>query len=101
MRLNVNYNELEQLAKNVKNLSIDVEKDISTMLNLIDSISSCWTGSDSDKFRMNSSVYIQNIRVNTCELKNISNFIQHISGRYREKDINFHNTIKKEEFRNE
>lgn len=96
MKLKVNYREIEQIANNVYNKSVEVEEDIVEIIKLIESIKNCWNGKDSDKFRMNSSIYVKNIGVTTNELKNICNFIKHISSRYEEKDIIFENTIKKE-----
>jgi len=101
MKLKANYKEIEHVAKNVYNKSIEIEEDMVEMIKLIENIKTCWSGEDSDVFRLNSSIYVRNIAINTNELKNLCNFIKHISLRYEEKDVLFENTMKKEVIINE
>ena len=101
MKLKVNYREIEQIAKNIYNKTTELEDDVVEIINLIEDIKNCWSGEDSDIFRMNSSTYVKNIAINTNELKNLCNFMKLISLKYEEKDIMFENVIKKEVIVNE
>ena len=101
MKLKVNYNELRDIGSFVYKKSEELESNLKSVLKIIDSVDKYWTGIDATNFKINSSVYVNNMGIKVSELKNISTFLKNTSDKYENKDLSFERNVKKEGLANE
>ena len=95
MYLKANYNDIENVSNIVMSETVKLENNFNEMVQLIESIRSCWTGADAENFINNSSTFIKNCSQEVNDLKNMCEFTKKVSDAYRGKDVSWGDMIKK------
>ena len=94
MILKVNHSELEEFANVLKNDATDYDKEIDTLLSLIEELRGVWKGTDAEEFYSNVTGYIKKMRGITSTMTTLSETSKSADRRYKEKDEEFGNALK-------
>lgn len=97
MKLSVNYNEINRIAKNVDNKTVEFNRKLNELVVLIESLSSCWEGPDADTFIKNSTTYLKERKQEVNELRKLANVISNSSKRYSHSDVEWKVTVARED----
>ncbi|MBR1385639.1 MAG: WXG100 family type VII secretion target [Bacilli bacterium] len=97
MNLKVNYEELLETGKFVIEIDAEIQQIFNELKNIINSVSSSWSGNDSDTFIEEANKYIDEQMENRKKIELLGNLIVTLSNNYKNKDNEFLNTVKKGE----
>ena len=101
MKLRVEYDELEYIAKNLQNDKSGLEKEINNMLSSLERLKTYWQGDDVDRFHEKAYNYVNRMKVLTEFMDTTSNFISYGNKQYQNQDEVFANNLKREVAANE
>lgn len=82
-KLYINWNELHDLARKTETNVTEMEKIRGNMMNIISSLSTCWTGGDSMNFITNSSNYLSVMKNDVNYLMDWTNAFYKSSSLYK------------------
>ena len=97
MNLKVNYEELLETGKFVIQKDVEIQQILNELKNIINSVSSSWSGTDSDTFIEEANKYIDEQMENRKKIELLGNLIVTLSNNYKNKDNEFLNVVKKGE----
>lgn len=101
MKLRVEYDELECIAKNLQNDKSGLEKEINNMLASLERLKTYWQGDDVDRFHEKAYNYVNRMKVLTAFMDTTGQFISYGSKQYQNQDASFANNLNKEVAANE
>ena len=97
MKLNVNYKEVHRIGKFTDSKAVDLNRRINELIVLIDNLSYCWSGEDSETFIKNSTKYLKERKQEVLEIRQVASAIKKSSNLYGTKDVEWKEIVKREE----
>lgn len=101
MRVRVDFEKMESLAKNINEDAEGLEKEINSLMNSLERMKFAWEGPDADIFYSKAHEYINRMYVLSEFMKTTSGTISYNSMQYQDQDMAFSNDLKKETGDNE
>ncbi len=93
MKIKANYKEMETksiaLRKEGEKLNVEVDK----LLKILDKVSKCWKGNDSEVFVGKAEAYFKNIKQISGSIDEFGAFIKYISSTYETRDLRWRKEI--------
>lgn len=87
MRISANYTEIERVRSVLSNKTSELEKNIHALQQLVQSLSTCWSGVDSATFVQEASTYLNRRQREVTELYRVAKGLELASKRYSHKDV--------------
>lgn len=96
MKLSVNYYEINKIGSTVQRKAKELDRELSSLINLINSLSNYWEGPDCNIFITKSTTYLQSKKSEVDELFKIGSIICKSSNKYGNKDVEWGTNVRKE-----
>ncbi len=97
MKLQVKYDELDDLGSFVKEKKDSIDKILENVLKAFNEVPEAWQGEDSDAFMQSANEAIDNEKERNNKLEILSNILKYAAKNYKQEDEEWLEIIKKEE----
>ena len=93
MIIKVNYDEMANTEKKLKEQSKNLNNEVDNLLLLLEEVKNAWSGTDSEIFVGKAEAYFKNIKQISGSVENFATFIKYASKSYESRDLRWKKDI--------